>query len=222
MGKEDPGDMSRDLPPVDAPAGTPLSPAVPYSVACERNQEPILQILRLWFVAPGMALEVGSGTGQHATHFAKHLPHLTWQPTDREENLPAIRARVQQAGLGNLNMPIELDVAADHWPAEQVRYVFSANTAHIMSWQHVEAMFAGIGRLLQTQGCLLLYGPFNRDGQFTSESNQAFDQMLRDRDPAMGVRDDQAMIQLGRQHGLEFGAEYEMPACNRILVWTKR
>ena len=100
-------------------------------------------------------------------------------------------------------------------------YVFSANTTHIMSWPEVEAMFAGVARVLQQSGSLVLYGPFNRDGEFTSDSNRAFDQSLRSRDPAMGIRDDQALIRLGRRSGLAFTAEYDLPANNRIMVWTR-
>ena len=103
------------------------------------------------------------------------------------------------------------------WPVQTVDYVFSANTAHIMSWPEVEAMFAGVGRVLRTQGVFCLYGPFNRDGQFTSDSNRAFDEIAAARDPNMGMRDDQALIALGRKHGLTFTARAlhagQQPTC---------
>jgi hypothetical protein len=198
-----------------------VASSLPYSQACERNKEPILEILKQWFLAPGVALEIGSGTAQHAVHFAQHLPHLIWQPTDRVENLAGIQARVNDAALANLNLPIELDVRDDPWRVHRARFVFSANTCHIMGWPEVELMFAGIERVLQPRGYLVLYGPFNRKGRFTSESNQAFDQMLRARDPASGIRDDQAMFALAARHGLTFAAEYSMPARNRILVWSR-
>jgi len=194
---------------------------LPYSEACDRNQGPILQILRQWFLSPGVVLEIGSGTGQHAVHFARNLPHLIWQPTDRAENLPGLQGRIDEAGLANLRAPMRLDVRDPHWTVDHARYAFSANTAHIMSWPEVEAAFDGIQRILEPRGYLAIYGPFNRDGQFTSESNRAFDEMLRSKNPAMGVRDDRAMITLGRKHGLSFAAEYAMPANNRILVWTR-
>jgi SAM-dependent methyltransferase len=193
----------------------------PHSEACERNREPILQVLRQWFVQPGSALEIGAGTGQHAVHFAAHLPHLQWQPTDCEANLAGIALWVSEAALPNLRAPIKLDVRDGAWPVEAVDYVFSSNTSHIMSWPEVELMFAGIGRVLRPGGRFGLYGPFNRDGRFTSESNRAFDAALRERDPNMGLRDDQALKTLGRQHGLVFRAEHSMPANNRLLVWAR-
>lgn len=194
----------------------------PHSEASERNREPILGVLRQWFVASGEALEIGAGTGQHAVHFAANLPHLTWQPTDREENLSGIRLWVEEAKLQNLRMPLRLDVRDERWPVDTADYVFSANTAHIMGWPEVEAMFAGIWRVLRPQGVLCLYGPFNRSGEFTSDSNRAFDEMLKARDPVMGVRDDRALIALGKQHYLAYVAEHSLPANNRVLVWKKR
>lgn len=198
-----------------------MNSILPYSEACERNQAPILLVLQRWFRVDGTVLEIGAGTGQHAVYFARQLPHVAWQPTDRAENLPGIRARAAEAALKNLSVPLELDVRSDVWPIDRARYVFSANTTHIMSWPEVEAMFAGIARALEKSGSLLLYGPFNREGNFTSDSNRAFDQALRARDPAMGIRDDEALIRLGCRHGLVFTAEYDLPANNRIMVWVR-
>ncbi len=193
----------------------------PRSEACERNREPILQVLRQWFTQPGTAVEIGSGTGQHAVHFATNLPHLQWQPTDCEENLAGIGAWVSEAALPNLSTPLKLDVRDSAWPVQTADYAFSANTSHIMGWPEVELMFAGIGRILRPGGVFCLYGPFNREGRFTSESNQAFDASLRERDPKMGLRDDQALRTLARQHGLAFTAEHAMPANNRLLIWSR-
>ena len=193
----------------------------PYSEACERNREPILQVLRQWFTQPGIALEIGAGTGQHAVHFAGNLPHLQWQPTDREENLAGIGLWVSEAALPNLRAPLQFDVRDSKWPVETVDYIFSANTAHIMSWPEVELMFAGVARVLRPRGLFALYGPFNRDGRFTSDSNQAFDAALRERDPQMGLRDDAALKALAREHGLRFSGEHAMPANNRVLIWQR-
>lgn len=193
----------------------------PHSDACERNKEPILKVLRQWFLAPGGVLEIGAGTGQHAVFFARQMPHLRWICTDREENLPGIRSWVEAAELENLSDPLSLDVTDEEWPVTGVIYAFSANTAHIMSWPEVEAMFAGIGVALLSKGAFCLYGPFNSDGEFTSESNRNFDRLLRSRNPAMGIRDDAALIALGRRHGLTFTADYALPANNRVLVWQK-
>jgi hypothetical protein len=193
----------------------------PHSDACDRNKDPILAVLKGWFLRPGVVLEIGAGTGQHAVHFARGLPHLEWTSTDREENLDGIRQWFDEASLPNLKGPLMLDVLQADWPVTQAGYAFSANTAHIMGWPAVEAMFAGIGRVLDTGGRFCLYGPFNRNGEFTSDSNRAFDAMLRARDPAMGIRDDRALFDLGRRNGLGVLADHSMPAKNRLLVFGK-
>jgi len=141
--------------------------------------------------------------------------------TDREENLAGIRLWFEEAQLANLRGPLRLNVRDAEWPVTEADFVFSANTAHIMSQAEVAIMFAGIGSLLREGGIFCLYGPFNRNGQFTSDSNRAFDATLRARDPAMGIRDDQALIALGRQSGLALAADHSLPARNRVLVWRK-
>jgi hypothetical protein len=197
----------------------------PYSEACQRNRGPILEVLRQYFTAPGTVLEIGAGTGQHAVHFAAHLPHLQWLPSDRSvddgENLRGIRAWAEEARLPNLLDPVALDVREPRWPVDQVQYAYSANTAHIMSWPEVELMFTGIGKVLQAQGVFCLYGPVNREGRYTSESNREFDRMLKARDPLMGLRDDQALIALGERCSLTLAADHAMPANNRLLVWRR-
>ncbi|HEY6643767.1 DUF938 domain-containing protein [Povalibacter sp.] len=193
----------------------------PYSEACERNKEPILGVLRSWFLRKGVVLEIGAGTGQHAVHFAANLPHLEWTSTDREENLEGIRSWFEAAALPNLHGPLALDVRQEIWPVREALYAFSANTGHIMSWREVEAMFAGVSVALEPGGCFCLYGPFNRNGQFTSDSNRVFDESLRARNPEMGIRDDQALLALGSRCELKFAADYSLPAKNRLLVWTK-
>lgn len=192
----------------------------PFSAACERNQEPILQVLRHSLLEPATVLEIGSGTGQHAVHFARHLPHLIWVATDREENLPGIQQWFDEAALPNLRGPLRLNVLDPAWPVGRVDHAFSANTAHIMGWPEVEAMFAGVGARLTAGGRFHLYGPFNRDGEFTSESNRAFDATLRQRDPAMGIRDDRALLALGHRCGLALAADHAMPANNRLLCFA--
>jgi len=193
----------------------------PYSEACERNRGPILEVIRGWFAAPGAVLEIGAGTGQHAVYFAAHLPHLEWIATDLPEHHPGIRAWFEEARLPNLRGPLALDVTQPSWPCESVDYAFSANTAHIMSWPEVERMFEGLGRVLRAAGVFCLDGPFNRNGEFTSESNRAFDAALKARDPKMGIRDDRALIALGQRCGLALIADHAMPANNRILVWRR-
>jgi hypothetical protein len=193
----------------------------PYSAACERNREPILSVLRQWFVAPGDVLEIGSGTGQHAVYFAARLPHLTWIASDRVENHAGLRLWFDEAQLANLRGPVSLDVADDPWPVATALYAYSANTAHIMSRSETVLMIEGVARVLLPQGVFCLYGPFNRDGQYTSDSNRAFDASLRARDARMGVRDDRDLIETAQRCGLAFAADHPMPANNRMLVWTR-
>ena len=196
--------------------------ALPYSQAAENNKAPILAVLRDRFAQSVSVLEIGSGTGQHAAYFPRQLPHLFWQASDRRENLPGIRARLEQACLPNAGSPIELDVTEPvHWAGIQspVDGVYTANTAHIMSWESVCDMFRGVASVLVCRGCFVLYGPFNRNGEYTSSSNARFDQYLHGQDPSMGIRDDRAVRQLAADHGLRFQDSVEMPANNRILVF---
>jgi SAM-dependent methyltransferase len=194
----------------------------PRSEACERNRDPILKVLMQWFREPGTVLEIGSGTGQHAVYFARHLPHITWLSSDLDDNRPGIRAWVSEAQLPNLALPLRLDVSDAHWPVERTQYVFSANTAHIMSWTQVQAMFKGVAQTLGPKGVFCLYGPFNHNGEFTSDSNRAFDSLLRSQNAEMGVRDDRALAALAKQVGLGLTGDYWLPANNRALVWVKQ
>ncbi len=193
----------------------------PFSQASANNWQPILAVLRQHLPARGRVLEIGSGTGQHAVSFGTALPDLTWQTSDLPENHWGIERWIAEAGLGNVLPPLALDVRAEPWPDVATDAVFSANTAHIMGWPAVEAMFAGVGRLLQPDGRFLLYGPFSDGGRHNSPSNEAFDQNLRRRDPAMGVRDLDQLRPLAQRAGLRLAAEVAMPANNRILIWEK-
>lgn len=191
-----------------------------FSDACERNKDPILKILTVAFAGSRRVLEIGSGTGQHAVHFARHLPHLAWQPTDMDENLPGLAQRVRLEGPPNLLAPLELDVRGARWPAGPFDAVFSANTLHIMDWESVRHFFRGVGAMLSA-GVLCVYGPFRYGGRYTTESNAAFDRTLRARDPASGLRDFEAVNELAAEQGLALTADHAMPANNQTLVWKK-
>ncbi len=197
-----------------------MNAAKPYSESCDQNREPILAVLRQVLTSPGELLEIGSGTGQHAVYFGAELPHLTWQTSDRPEYLPGIRMWLAEAGLANVREPLELDVAKP-WPVSRADAVYSANTAHIMSWPEVEQFIAGVGRILAPGGVFCLYGPFNYGGQFTSESNARFDAWLKARDPLSGVRDFEALDELATAAGLSLLHDFAMPANNRTLVWRR-
>ena len=193
----------------------------PWSEACERNRGPILEVLREAFAGATQVLEIGSGTGQHAAHFAAALPHLEWQPTDRSEYLAGIAAWCDEAALPNLREPRVLDVDVAQWPVGACDGLFSANTLHIMGWPSVENFFHGAGRVLQPSGVLAVYGPFRYDGRHTAPSNAQFDAFLRGRDPQSGIRDFEAVNTLAAAADLVFVADHAMPANNRVLLWRR-
>jgi len=194
----------------------------PFSQSSEENKEPIVHVIGPLFASARTLLEIGSGTGQHAVYFAATMPHLRWQASDRRENLAGIRLWLEEADLANLPLPLELDVTGDAWPEEVYDGVFSANTAHIMSWNEVKAMFTGVARILPPGGCFALYGPFNYGGRYTSDSNARFDAWLKARDPRSSIKDFDALDTLARRLGLLLVADHKMPMNNRTLVWCRR
>ena len=194
--------------------------AKPFAPACERNREPVLAVLRTHFADRRRVLEIGSGTGQHAVHFAAAMPWLEWQCSDVDTNLPGIRAWLEEARLPNTPPPLALDVRGA-WPTTRHDATFSANTLHIMGWEDVEVFFEGVGRVLDDNGVLVVYGPFNYGGAFTSDSNRDFDAWLKARDPRSGVRDFEAVDALAQRIGLHLVDDVAMPANNRCLVWAR-
>lgn len=192
----------------------------PYSDACERNRDPILEVLREHFPDRRHVLEIGSGTGQHAVHFAAALPHLVWQTSELESNLAGIRLWLEESSLPNLPPPIALDVTGT-WPDRRFDAVFTANTLHIMSWPDVRTLFAALPKVLTADAMLAVYGPFNYDGRFTSPSNASFDEWLKQRSPHSGIRDFAAVDALARSIGFVLVEDRPMPANNRTLVWRR-
>lgn len=193
----------------------------PFAESCAQNQDAILEILQHEFADARHVLEIGSGTGQHAVFFARELPHLVWQTSDVSEHHPGIHAWIADEGPDNVRPPITLNVAADTWPDTHFDAIFSANTVHIMGWSEVEKLFEGAGQVLAEDGRFCLYGPFNVNGQFTSESNANFELWLKSRDPKSGIRDQAELDQLAEKAGLTRAADHRMPANNNILVWVK-
>ena len=194
----------------------------PFSDACERNREPILAVLRDFFADRTRVLEVGSGSGQHAVHFAAALPQLLWQTSDRAEHLPGICTWLDEAALPNAPAPLNLDVATGPWPRGPFDAVFSANTLHIMSWPEVETFFAALPSATTAHAKLAIYGPFNVDGRFTSGSNAAFDESLKACAPQMGIRDAAVVDALARAAGFVLRNDVAMPANNRLRLWQRR
>ncbi len=197
---------------------------LPFSPACLRNQDPILAVLRRWLPSGARVLEVGSGSGQHAIHMARHLPGVHWQPSERQEAPAGLAARIALEGREGLApgaavaKPLLLDVCQPEWPAGPFEAVFTANTLHIMPAAAVPFLLAGSARVLSPGGLLLIYGPFRYGERHTAESNAAFDAHLRSLDPAMGVRDAEALLVEASALGLQLLADEAMPANNRLLV----
>jgi len=192
----------------------------PHSPSCERNREPILEVLREYFADRRRVLEVGSGTGQHAVHFAAALPQLTWQSSDRAENLPGIRAWLDEAALPNTPAPLEFDVGG-RWPHGPFDAVFSANTLHIMAWPEVQLFFAHLPTITRDGAILIIYGPFNHEGTYSSESNATFDEWLKSRGTHMAIRDAGAVDALAGAAGFALVNDVAMPANNRCRVWRR-
>jgi SAM-dependent methyltransferase len=203
---------------------TPSDPSMrQHAPAAERNREPILAVLKRVLPATGVVLEIASGTGQHVTHFAAALPELVWQPSDPDADARAsIAAWTDHAGLANVRAPLELNVERTPWGIDSAQAVICINMIHISPWTATQALFDGASRLLSSGGVLYLYGPYRRHGAHTSPSNEAFDQQLRSRNPAWGVRNMEAVVALGEAQGFVCGEPVEMPANNFSLVLTKR
>ena len=191
----------------------------PYSEASEQNKSFIFDVIKPYL--HGKVLEIGSGTGQHAVFFAGQAPQVRWQTSDLEPNLPGIKAWITDSGLPNLPAPILLDVLGD-WPEGQFDLVYSANCFHIMDKTAVEKSIQGVGACLKPGGVLLVYGPFNYAGSFTSPSNARFDALLKARDPASGIKDFEWLDELANEASLQLVEDVAMPANNRILIWQKR
>ena len=190
--------------------------------AAQRNRQPILDALSPRLPAAGLVLEIASGTGEHAVHFARASPHLEWQPTDLDPGArESIAAWRDETGLANLRAPLPLDVTQWPWPIERADAIFCANMIHISPWQASEGLFSGAGKLLASGAALFTYGPYRFAGVYTAPSNQAFDESLRQRDASWGVRDLEELKPLAQRHGLALEEVVEMPANNHLLVFRR-
>ena len=190
----------------------------PFSQACENNKDPILQVIRTVFCQPTTVWEIGSGTGQHACYFAEHLTHLEWQPTDRSENIPGISLWREEAKLANLRPPLTLDVTDALWPCSSIDALFTANTLHIMSWDEVRILFDRLTEYLNPKALICIYGPFNYNNAYTSDSNAYFDQWLKSQNTLSGIRNFEDIMSLSTSCGFSLLNDIAMPANNRLLV----
>ena len=193
----------------------------PYSQACENNKSPILDRISRIYRNGDVVLEIGTFTAQHILYFAEHMPQVMWQPSDTVEAQPTVRAGLDGTELPNILEPVTIDVADDGWYEKRVEGVFSANTLHIISLEHVRHFLRGAGRLLKPGGRLCVYGPFKYKGEFTTPSNADFDIWLKRRDPLSGVREFETVASWASDYGMRLMSDFPMPANNQLLVFNK-
>lgn len=193
----------------------------PYSESCDQNREVILSVIQPVLASSSELLEIGSGTGQHAVYFSEYMPHLQWQTSDRKQYHDGIIAWIEDSDVNNVAMPIELDVTTSEWPQQRYDAVFTANTLHIMSDEDTTNFFTGVGRVIKDDADLLVYGPFNYAGRYTSESNERFDAWLKSRDIQSGIKDFEFIELLASDNGMSLIEDHAMPANNRILHFRK-
>lgn len=195
----------------------------PFSPACERNRIPILKVMQdLITSSDSRLLEIGSGTGQHAVYLAPHFPHMIWVTSDVKENHYGIQLWLAESGAPNIIGPGVFKVGEDQFPNGHFDVVFTANTFHIMPWFLCEELMDQLGKNLDAGAKVLIYGPFNYNGKFTSDSNREFDESLRQRDPLMGIRDFEEVVRYMEKRAFGLLKDNEMPANNRLLVFEKK
>ena len=194
----------------------------PDAPATKRNRDPILKALKKELHGEKELLEIGSGTGQHAVYFAKHMPMIVWQTSDQKKNNDAIQSWIKSTNSKNLKLPLNLEIGLNE-DCIKKKYddVFSSKTSHIMSFKNVEKMFSLVGRILRKNGKFFLYGPFRVNGDFTSKSNEKFNDELNQKDPIMGIRDIEKLDKFAIQNKLSNYAFIQMPANNFLSVWSK-
>ncbi len=195
---------------------------LPHSPAAERNKAAILEKLKKLLIGTERVFEIGSGTGQHAIHFAKAFPELSWQTSEIPSRLPVTNAVLSSLNIHNVQKPYALDVTVDEWPEIHADIVYTANTAHIMPWEAAKKMLIGVAKLLKSDGLFIMYGPFKYEGEFTSESNHLFDMSLKSTEPHQGIRDFEAINRIASEHNLFLQDDYSMPANNQLLVFKKQ
>jgi hypothetical protein len=200
-----------------------------HSPAADRNKQPILEVLRGVLPPRGLALEIASGTGQHVAWFAAALPDWTWQPTDADAGeFSSIQAYTAQAELRNVRAPRLLDVMSPHWPAQGPAFVepfdaiYCANMLHISPWETCAALMQGSARYLAPNGVLVTYGPYLEDDVPTAPGNLSFDESLRARNPAWGIRRREDVEREAQRHGLALRERHAMPANNLLLVFARQ
>lgn len=193
----------------------------PFAPSCERNQEVILDVLKsVVNVKDKHILEIGSGTGQHAVFMAANFPQLHWHTADLEETHLGMHMWLDEAQLENVMLPLVFEAGKTEFPKVDADIVFTANTLHIMSWNNVQVLIEQLGNSLKKGAKVLIYGPFNYAGQYTSKSNAQFDVWLKQQEVHRGIRDFEKVLKLMQQVGLDLHKDIKMPSNNRLLYFT--
>ncbi len=193
-----------------------------FSEACNRNQAPILAVLKEVLPDTGRVLEIGSGTGQHAAYFSRSLPDLAWQPSDLAEALPSIEAWREESGAPNLNPPMVIDLLGNNDTPSRVDAIVCINTAHIVAWIGVERLFSIAANILEPKGVLYFYGPYRYPDHALEPSNVAFDRWLKEQNSVSGIRDYAAVESLAESNGFILGGDRSMPSNNRSIWWVRQ
>jgi cyclopropane fatty-acyl-phospholipid synthase-like methyltransferase len=194
----------------------------PFSPACERNKDPILEVLKQYVTMDDRRLlEIGSGTGQHAVYFAPHFPQVEWYPTDVAANLLGMKMWFTEARIKNIQTPVRCEIGKDEFPKLKFDIIYTANTFHIMHWKECKSLMKMFGNRLREGSRVLIYGPFKYNGAFTSPSNEEFDQELKVRDPASGIRAFEDVNNSMMKNGFELLNDIAMPANNQMLVYRR-
>ncbi|MEO6225493.1 MAG: DUF938 domain-containing protein [Sphingomicrobium sp.] len=200
----------------------PAAGALQSAPAALRNREPIAQVLREWLPDKGLVLEIASGTGEHAVHFAEAFASLDWQPSDvHDDSLASIAAWRAETSLANLRMPLKIDAASGMWPVEHADAVLSINMVHISPWAAAMGLLKGAARILPIGGPLILYGPWFTAADEPAPTNLAFDADLRRRNPEWGLRRVEDFAAAAHGHGLDLEESRTMPANNMMLLFRR-
>ena len=193
-----------------------------FSPAAARNAAFIAEVLKRVLSPSDLVLEIASGSGEHAVHFARVLPALVWQPSDPDEAARrSIVAHARAAGLANIRSPLAIDAIRQPWPVARADAVVAINMIHIAPWDATIGLMAGAEATLAEGGVLYLYGPFREEGAHTTSSNAAFDDSLRARNASWGVRDIEGVAAAARAHDLHLTERVAMPANNLSLIFHR-
>jgi len=198
-----------------------MSQTLPFSQAAENNKFAISETLETVLLDDFHVLEIGSCTGQHAVHMGQAFPNVLWQPSDVASMKSDLCARLHAEASANVRAALALDVMEPDWPLKNVDVVYAANVVHIISKAHIEALFKGVGKVLNSGGLLILYGPYKYGGNYTSDSNARFDLWLKGRDGESGIRHFEYVDGLARAQSLTLQSDTAMPANNQLIIWQK-